>query len=270
MKLHTLLLPTGEFVIVGSDVDPHDLPSGELMSSLADGTGAAGVLFTQQSVEVDDALFNENARRRPPKDDVVEVVEPDENETATQAYFRTFIPQVEFDIPSFEVNSDGVASLTGRAVSSGWTDVGSMSPESLGAIFGVDITRDYSPAGLVIGNTDSVLTDGYFPPTEPGSDPTIEHGQTVLVTADGDLGQVVEEPTEYQPHAGDHVRIVHVNGHEDRPEDTPFTGAEGVVVGPYGHRERGLWQVDVNDGTETPVVASKVELVALAKLDEVV
>lgn len=63
MKLSTMLLPTGEFILICSEV-PRPHPSIELLSELKQATGAAAVLFVEQLIEAEDALIDENARRR--------------------------------------------------------------------------------------------------------------------------------------------------------------------------------------------------------------
>lgn len=63
MKLQTLLLPTGEFVLVISEA-PTPLTTG--LDDLRERTGAAYVLATDQAVEVDNALVDEKARRAEP------------------------------------------------------------------------------------------------------------------------------------------------------------------------------------------------------------
>lgn len=61
MKLSTMTLPTGEFVLVISEVK--GTPFGSDMSEWRDQIGAAGLLVTEQSVEVDDAVIQDEARR---------------------------------------------------------------------------------------------------------------------------------------------------------------------------------------------------------------
>ena len=66
MKLSTMLLPTGEFIIVGSGVAHDRLPSKEVLSNFQDQTGAASILFCDQEVEVEDAIVDPDARRHEP------------------------------------------------------------------------------------------------------------------------------------------------------------------------------------------------------------
>jgi hypothetical protein len=64
MKLSTMLLPTGEFILVFSEAkggDPQRYRDG--LDGIREHTGAAGVFVTDQSVEVEDALFDGAARR---------------------------------------------------------------------------------------------------------------------------------------------------------------------------------------------------------------
>lgn len=225
MKLHTLLLPTGEFVIVGSDVDPTNMPPSELMSSFADGTGAAGVLFTQQSVVIEDALFDENARRRPDKveEPAAELEDTDET-TEIHQHFSTYLPNVEF--PSFSVDSAGTATLTGRAVTSDWVDIGQMSKDSLETFFGVRFDREYGPAGQVKGqpgDPDFLASEAFQQGTEPRVDVELPSNE-VLVSTIEEFGKEVVEPT---PQVGDTVRIVGWSSW--RQENAPIKDTIGKI-----------------------------------------
>lgn len=65
MKLQTMLLPTGEFVLVLSEVTPNS-PTGEFLNNLQkfkESTGAAALFVTNESAEVEDALYDDDARR---------------------------------------------------------------------------------------------------------------------------------------------------------------------------------------------------------------
>lgn len=67
MKIQTMTLPTGEFLLILSDVDPGS-PFGReenapLRRSLRDQTGAVGILTTTDEVEVSDAFTLEAHRR---------------------------------------------------------------------------------------------------------------------------------------------------------------------------------------------------------------
>ena len=287
MKLKTMLLPTGEFLLIGENVKYNDhIP--QAMADLKEAAGAAGFFVTDADVEVEDAQFNPDAVRRQPDD--VRLSDVDE----TNYFSRTYLPNVEFDLPSFEVDGDGMASLTGKAVSSGWTDLGSMSkdamdPESLKTIFGVDITREYGPAGQIKGqpgDPDFLASEAFQQGTEPRVETPLPSNEVLIGTIE-DFGKVIDQPArelydlvtgangvttvtpkKYAPQPGDHVRIVTVNGWEEKPSDNAYTGREGKIVGPYGSPERELWLVDINE--KAPHIAcSKLELIAPASLDEV-
>ena len=272
MKLKTMLLPTGEFLLIGENVKYNDhIP--QAMADLKEAAGAAGFFVTDADVEVEDAQFNPDAVRRQPDD--VRLSDVDE----TNYFSRTYLPNVEFDLPSFEVDGDGMASLTGKAVSSGWTDLGSMSkdamdPESPKTIFGVDITREYGPAGQIKGqpgDPDFLASEAFQQGTEPRVEVDLPSNEVLIGTLAEEFGKAIEEPAEYVPQDGDHVRVVCVNGWEDKKfGENEYHGREGVVAGFYGHPDRGLRQVRLDGWSkDSYLVASKLELIAPAKLDPV-
>lgn len=210
MKLSTMRLPTGEFILVASEARKTDSLR-DTMVNLKEATGAAAFFATDDVVEVDDAIIDADAVRRDP--------EPEVNAPQDLSYFRTFLPNVEMDLPSFNVDSDGVATLTGKAVSSGWVDMGNT--EFMKNVFGVDFTttpediavtravmegREVSPAGLVKGQPG----DETFTEEELAGEPT---------------------PAAYFPTEGDIV------GGEDEPlgkevpaEPRPFVPGDKVIV----------------------------------------
>jgi hypothetical protein len=64
MKLKTMLLPTGEFVLVVSEkpnATPEEL---EAWQNIRDSVGAACVIWSAEEIEVEDALYDGGARRR--------------------------------------------------------------------------------------------------------------------------------------------------------------------------------------------------------------
>lgn len=67
MKLQTMLLPTGEFIVVASEVPRSAVGDPALFSenfkTFRERAGAVAGWVTDQPVEVDDALYDENARR---------------------------------------------------------------------------------------------------------------------------------------------------------------------------------------------------------------
>jgi hypothetical protein len=68
MKMETMLLPTGEFLLVASEVDPM-APQGQFLDAfthLKDSAGAAGCFITTQDVDVVDASYDQHAVRRDP------------------------------------------------------------------------------------------------------------------------------------------------------------------------------------------------------------
>lgn len=67
MKLSTMLLPTGEFILIVAGVDLSNLvpTERERAQTFRDSIGAAGVLFlsTAEDLEIDNAFFDSDARR---------------------------------------------------------------------------------------------------------------------------------------------------------------------------------------------------------------
>jgi hypothetical protein len=63
MKLSTMLLPTGEFLLVASGCPAESQPSPEVLKSLQEKTGAVSVLFCEQDIEIENAIVDPEARR---------------------------------------------------------------------------------------------------------------------------------------------------------------------------------------------------------------
>ncbi len=238
MKLQTMLLPTGEFIIVGSEARPQ--PSATHLEMLRDAiktvkaeTGAAAFFLTDDVVEVENATIDENACRRLPA--------PEPLQTSDESWeIHQHFPRVEFDVPTTEIGEDGAIKLTGRAVSSGWIDIGKVHKETLEAFFGgpvdetsdgkvyaaVQVGADFTPAGLVDTREHPELrTTAELEPElaealagRPGRTERVvsesgvqffREGQEIIrLGADGDNFVIEERPVEPTPKPGDTVRIV--------------------------------------------------------------
>lgn len=213
MKLQTMLLPTGEFLIVGTGFPDDALPPSSLVESLNKGTGSAGALFTRHDVEVVSATYDPNARRRDPDEPVVEDDgSEDSGYDPSEDFLRVYLPHV--DIPSFSVDGDGTVSLTGEAKAAGWHDIGhptgrefslhfDLGPEVIAVTRAVMEGREVSPAGVVKGQEG----DPTFTETDLAGKPTPEayfptEGD-VVGDEDEPLGQ--EVPRDFQP--GDEVLV---------------------------------------------------------------
>lgn len=98
MKLSTMLLPTGEFVFIASEA-PREDPA-KLLGGLVEFrklAGAAAVFLTDLPIEIDDAMFDENARRAAPAAPAApEHVEEGDNEPEEGPYsWKTFFPRAQ-------------------------------------------------------------------------------------------------------------------------------------------------------------------------------
>lgn len=63
MKLHTLTLPTGEFVLVASEVPADNMPPQGFAVDLREQTGAAAMIAIDQTVEIENAFIEADAKR---------------------------------------------------------------------------------------------------------------------------------------------------------------------------------------------------------------
>ena len=195
MKLSTMILPTGEFMLIGSECKGAP-PAPDLFRQFRKRTGAAAVFVTTEEVEVENAIIDEGGWRReldPCEDD-----EPEEQRPETD-FTRTYIPRAKLGdqtlSPDFTVASSDVTLME----------------QILGG-------REFSPAGLVKGRPgDHTVTTEELEGT-PGADPEPE----ISVVA-GDLSTA--EP-EFAP--GDRVIIRRVNGFW-ADASNHYNGKEGTV-----------------------------------------
>lgn len=141
MKLSTMLLPTGEFILVGSDTklrpEQLDLKS---FKEARDTVGAAAFLFFSEDVEVEDAFFDENARRANP---------PTPLSDAADMFTNTFMrPAVDGDT---DISPQAMDFLYGGHTRPTEGDANLSRQLLEGASF--------SPAGLVTSTRDRSLQD---------------------------------------------------------------------------------------------------------------
>jgi hypothetical protein len=272
MKLSTMLLPTGEFMLIGSNCkQPH--PSAELLVGLKEAIGAAAVLILEQDVEIDNALFDEAARR-------VEapVVDPQHLQKtffphATDSAGREF--SVEFTAGSGDSNlfkqyfggadfspaglvksvgdrdlqeraDDGLVSL-GQGINTR-IDVDAVLADDLEAVLA-------EPARLDSQNVTLATNDPYAArdvPGEFGRSPYTGPQNHVLDLDPFGFSSAMAPDEPYRPKVGDRVRI---NGKSLFGVD--FTGAEGVVQstgGTWRADGRVSVQTEERDNTDVPLI----------------
>ena len=204
MKLSTMRLPSGEFIIVASNARKTDSLR-DTMVSLKEATGAAAFFATDDDVEVVDAdQSGVDAVRR----------EPEKRENLfTSLYF----PNLHID--SFGPLIDGQVEFSATALpaqDSLHFDT-ELSPEDIAVTRAIMEGHEFSPAGLVIDG--GRLVHGTLPAEEqgtPGADPE----------PDGDFNDDIAEPFGQA-----------VEDDEDSydepiglPEPRPFLAGDRVVV----------------------------------------
>lgn len=196
MRLRTMTLPTGEFIIVGSGVQP-PLPRGESLSNLKAATGAAAVLILEQDVDIEDALVDENARRV---------------ETPLFAELEADLEASDPDKP-WEPHTGDRVLLHGRSVYG--TDVegheGTVVDESEPAGVGVKLDE-------LIGHVHTV----YIQPSQL---------ELLPVKLDEAAPPLEVEKPYSQPQVGDRVRVVDPPDWSFRVTDDHFAGKTGKVIG---------------------------------------
>ncbi len=253
MKLQTMLLPTGEFIIVGSEARPQ--PSATHLEMLRDAiktvkaeTGAAAFFLTDDVVEVENATIDENACRRLPA--------PEPLQTSDESWeIHQHFPRVEFDVPTTEIGEDGAIKLTGRAVSSGWVDIGQIEKDRLEAFFGGPIDKNdgkiiaamqaganFTPAGLVdtrehpelrtTAELEPELAEALAGEERPRK--TEQVGKLIgYITNTG--------PTRPEDDAAKDAAMAVLAGEERPVEPTPKPGDTVRIVGPSSwHQEKGI------------------------------
>lgn len=204
MKLQTMILPTGEFILIASGASK-PLPS-ELATKFRKQTGAVALFQTETDpVEVVNAAIDENAVRH-------------EEKVATA-------PQLDGSFKMFMPRAD----LNGQTVALEFT--ATPTPDFVKNVYGVDPAREYSPGGLIKGrpgDPDFLRDPQFAQGGEPGADPEPE-----LV-----ISNPIEtvEPEPYKPQLGDRVRIDMINGGNGRPQYRAYEGAIGEIVSIDGDR----------------------------------
>lgn len=229
MKISTLRLPTGEFAVV---VSGSDRPSEATKAGFSDfrrQIGAAGLLITDQEVELEDATVDSDVVRREEAvkadlspsgfqvlgqgGDLIASIEP-----GGDAFFRgTPETQAERSLAYLQTHFPR-ARLTGTEMSEfkGDSPVVSLTFTAEPAL--IEQATGISPAGLVEGVKSSVDPHELTYGGEPGSDPEPE----------GVLDDSDWESKPYEPAIGDRVRIVTVNGACNK--DSEFNGALGTII----------------------------------------
>ena len=212
MKISTMRLPTGEFILVLSGAKYH--PSDpETFKTLRERTGAAAVFATDEDVEVEDAVVDADCRRadyRTPYQQAEDLAGP----TFTSVYF----PNLQVESIGELVN--GQVEFTATALTAQDSlhfDLGPLSTEDIAITRAIMEGQEFSPAGLVIG--DHRLLHGTPPAEEqgtPGADPEPD-GEFNADIAEP-LGQAIEDDEDsYDEPIG-------------LPEPRPFVGGDRVVV----------------------------------------
>lgn len=102
MKLSTMLLPTGEFILIGSEAAENSLPPEEFLLDLRKQVGAAAILFTTHPVEGVDALYDQNAIRRFFDDEPRPDVDP---EPAAWRQIGLMMPQETFEFSDAQLDA---------------------------------------------------------------------------------------------------------------------------------------------------------------------
>lgn len=273
ITLKTMLLPTGEFALLVHDTRSEP-PSQEYLDTLAGfraQIGAVGGFISPDEILVEDALFDEKARRVESEEE--SAAEPTELDAAWQDIGYT---EPETDLQPFieQINRD-VAALSAnelyfpRAKFGDQTFSVKFTADALPFEFGGPVPADsttFSPAGLVV---DGAKTKAELEPElEDALSGNLERGGP----RPGKIDSGVVNPGD--PVADQLVEIVKVNG---RPSGSQYEGQIGTVVRRQRMFADGVlgWVVQI-EGDEAAVWASqvksvefKVEYDDLAELDEV-
>lgn len=168
MKLSTMRLPTGEFILVASEARKTDSLR-DTMVNLKEATGAAAFFATDDVVEVDDAIIDADAVRRDPQPLTKSA------DTFTSLYF----PNLHFDSIGALLPGEQVVSFSATAHPS-------VTDEDLAVTRALLEGREVSPAGLVKGQPG----DETFTEEELAGEPTPE----AYFPTEGDIVGDEDEP----------------------------------------------------------------------------
>lgn len=208
MKLQTMLLPTGEFILVGSNCkQPH--PTAQLLDGLKAAIGAAAVLIVEQDVQVEDALVDESAIR----------VEPPELADAKDYFRKTYIPNARM--------RDGQAMRLEFT-----TDIRPGDEQLINAYFG---GADFSPAGLVKSTRDQSVQEfaaqGNIDVGGARTDISAEHVGQELVDAVYESEPLLDSQTVTSVRTSEDGRtIFEQNEPEGQFGRSPYTGPKDHVL----------------------------------------
>lgn len=174
MKLSTMRLPTGEFILVASEARKTDSLR-DTMVNLKEATGAAAFFATDDVVEVDDAIIDADAVRR-------------DNLTPYQRAEKLAAesPVTSFYFPNLQLDSIGTLLPGEQTISFSATAHPSVGPEDIAVTRAVMEGREVSPAGLVKGQPG----DETFTEEELAGEPTPE----AYFPTEGDIVGDEDEP----------------------------------------------------------------------------
>lgn len=206
MKLSTMRLPTGEFILVASKARYSDtIP--QAMADLKDAVGAAGFFATDDDVEVEDATVDEDVRRVDGGTPYQKAVEQG-GDSFTSFYF----PNLGIDHVG-TLQHDGTVTFSATAHPA---EDPSLSPADIAVTRAIMEGQEFSPAGLVIGPHKNTGTPPADEQGTPGADPVPDGG--VAPDIDEPLGQAVEDDEDsYDEPIGQAV-------------DRPFLAGDRVIV----------------------------------------
>lgn len=152
MKLQTMLLPTGEFVLIASNCPR--TPTDEALIEFRKAIGAVGVFMTDEDVEVENAFIDETARRH-------------DDKVTTSTYFPRArlgdqTVSLQFTAESSDLqdlmygaristggDEDRTIATSGHFTDESWSTEG-LSDEDLKITQNLMTGATYSPAGLVV------------------------------------------------------------------------------------------------------------------------
>lgn len=180
MKLSTMRLPTGEFILVASKARYSDTIQ-QAMNDLKESVGAAGFFATDDVVEVDDAIIDADCRRRDTRTPYQKA-----REQGGDSFTSFYFPNLSLDHIG-TLQDDGTVSFSATAHPS-------VTDEDLAITRALLEGREVSPAGLIKGEPG----DETFTEEEPAGEPTPEAYFPTEGDIVGDenepLGEAVDRP----------------------------------------------------------------------------